>query len=117
MSVDDVLDRIGSEFVATQIPDNVAIPELAEQVVRGKVELTPPQQRMLIELLPYYMPKLSATAIASIDGQTFAEALERCIERSKSPPLLNGSNTIIEHEELVSAITLKKPFPRNYRRF
>jgi hypothetical protein len=34
------------------IPDNISIAELAEQMVRGKVKLTPMQQRMLIELLP-----------------------------------------------------------------
>jgi len=34
--------------------------------------------------------QLSATAIGQFDGQTFAQALERCIERSKGPPLLNG---------------------------
>jgi hypothetical protein len=42
--------------------------------------------------------------------------MKRCIERSKSVPMLNGPKTI-EHEELVSANDLKKPFQRNYRRF
>jgi hypothetical protein len=37
------------------IPDDVSLQELAEQVVRGKVKLSPAQQRMLIELLPFYM--------------------------------------------------------------
>jgi hypothetical protein len=72
---------------AEPIPDDVPLPELAEQVVRGKVRLSPPQLRMLIELLPFYLPKLSATTIATIDGKSFAEALDRCIERSiKGPP-------------------------------
>ena len=30
------------------IPDNIPLPELAEQVVRGKVKLTPAQMRMLV---------------------------------------------------------------------
>src|SRR5262249_30901623 len=50
-----------------------------------------PGLRAAIKAAPYKHPKLSATAIGHFDGQTFAQALERCIERSKSPPpLLNG---------------------------
>ena len=63
--------------------------ELADKVVRGKVKLAQQQLRVLIEMLPYIAPKLSATAIATMDGKTFAEALNRA-KRSKSPPLLNG---------------------------
>jgi hypothetical protein len=47
------------------IPDNVPLQELAEQVVRGKVKLTPPQLRMLIELLLFHLPKLSAVGVGS----------------------------------------------------
>jgi sigma54-dependent transcription regulator len=68
----------------------------------------------LIEMLPYIAPKLSATANVHYDG-SFADQLERAIERSKQPALLNGPKTI-EHEQLVSANTLKKPF-QSYRRF
>ena len=77
--------------------------ELADKVVRGKVKLAQQQLRMLIEMLPYIAPKLSATAIATMDGKTFAEALDRAIERSKS-----GGAT--------SAEVLKKPMSR-LRRF
>jgi hypothetical protein len=95
------------------IPDNIPLMELADRVVRGKIKLSPSQQRMLIEMLPYIAPKLSATAIATMDGKSFAEALDRCIERSKGPTLLNGTAV----EEL-PASELKKPFVRtNYRRF
>ena len=95
------------------IPDDVPLMGLADRVVRGKVKLSPPQQRMLIEMLPYIAPKLSAAAIATLDGKTFAQALERCIERSKSTvPLLNGPVEPLPPSEL------KKPFVRsNYRRF
>jgi hypothetical protein len=33
--------------------------------------------RAAIECLPFENPKLSATAIATMDGKSFAEALER----------------------------------------
>jgi transposase len=58
-----VLDQIEAEELrqrVEQIPDHISLQELAEQVVRGKVKLAPAQQRMLIELFPFYMPKLSA---------------------------------------------------------
>jgi hypothetical protein len=67
--------------------------------------------RAAIECLPFENPKLSATAIVTGDGKTFAEALERCIERSRSPvPLLNGPVEPLPREEL------KRPMSR-YRRF
>jgi hypothetical protein len=47
--------------------------------------------RAAIEAAPYRHPKLSAAAIGHFDGKSFAEALVRCIERSRSPtPSLNG---------------------------
>jgi hypothetical protein len=50
-----VLDQIEAEQrqqMSDAIPDNIPLPELAEHVVRGKVKLTPPQLRMLIECRP-----------------------------------------------------------------
>jgi hypothetical protein len=35
------------------------------------------QQRMLIELLPFYMPKLSAVSVGYMTNNTFAERLDR----------------------------------------
>ena len=46
-----------------------------------------------------------------MDEKSFAAALDRAIERSNGPPRLNG-----KVQEL-SVNELKKPFPRNYRRF
>jgi hypothetical protein len=60
------------------IPDEMTMLELAEAVVRGKIALSPQQQRMLIELLPFHAPKQSTTATINLDQS----ALDRCIERS-----------------------------------
>jgi hypothetical protein len=68
--------------------------------------------RAAIEAAPYRHPKLSAAAIGHFEGKTFAEALDRAIERSKSPPMLNGPVKELPASEM------KKPFVRpNYRRF
>jgi hypothetical protein len=112
MSILDQVSSVQDEV----IPDDIPLMELADRVVRGKLKLSPSQQRMLIEMLPYIAPKLSASAITTMDEKSFAAALDRCIERSKGPPPMLNAPTI-EHEELVSASEMKKPFPRNYRRF
>src|SRR6516164_7179040 len=94
------------------LPVGTTAKEALRMVYRGEIVLSPQQMRAAIESLPYETPKLSATAIATMDGKTFAEALERAIERSKSPPMLNGP------VEELPASELKKPFVRsNYRRF
>jgi hypothetical protein len=66
--------------------------------------------RAAIEAAPYKHPKLSAAAIGHFEGKSFAEALERAIQRSNSPPLLNGPVEQLPAEEL------KGPFTR-LRRF
>jgi hypothetical protein len=109
MSMDGVFAEIAEERLV--VPDDMDLWDIAVAVVRGKLTLSPQQMRVLIEMFPYLRPKLSATAIATMDGKSFAEALERCIERSKSPPpLLNGPTEPLPHSEL------SKPMAR-YRRF
>jgi hypothetical protein len=70
--------------------------------------------RAAIEAAPYRHPKLSVSAVATMNGKSFAEALERAIERSKQP-----TPKMIEHEPL-PASELKRPFSNyrnNYRRY
>jgi hypothetical protein len=88
-----VLDQIEAEQrqqVSDQIPDHIPLAELAEQVVRGKVKLTPPQLRMLIELLPFHLPKLSAIAVGRLTGEDFATRLDRAVEASNRAKLIEG---------------------------
>ena len=82
-----------------------------QSIYRNPMEATPTRMRAAIECLPFENPKLSATAIATMDGKSFAEALDRCIERSRQPvPLLNSPT------EQLPASEMKKPF-QHFRRF
>ena len=95
-----VLDQIEAEqrqsTFCDAIPDNISLAELAEQVVRGKVKLSPPQMRMLIELLPFHLPKLSAIAVGRLTGEDFASRLDRAVEASNRAKLIEGR--VIERE-------------------
>jgi hypothetical protein len=44
----------------------------------------------LIELLPFYMPKLSAVGVGNMTNDTFAEHLDRAIARSEGAKLIEG---------------------------
>jgi hypothetical protein len=94
---------------AGHAPGEVSL-DFLQRIYRSTQQPMSLRMRAAIEALPFEKPKLSATAIAAFDGQTFAEALERCIERSKSPVLLNGP------VEPLPASELKRPMSR-YRRF
>ena len=88
-----VLDQIEAEqrqSASDLIPDDIPIPELAEQVVRGKVKLTAQQMRMLVEILPFYMPKLSSVAVGYFNGEDFAARLERAVNRSQRVMLIEA---------------------------
>ena len=89
-----VLDKIEAEqrqaVCDAPIPDNIPLAELAEQVVRGKVKLSPPQMRMLIELLPFHLPKLSAVAVGRLTGEDFASRLDRAVEASNRAELIEA---------------------------
>jgi|SRR6516165_9741466 len=78
------------------IPDDIPILELAEQVVRGKRKLSREQMRTLIELLPYYAPKLTAIAVGALNGQDFYNRLERAILRSERARLIDGRVVEVE---------------------
>lgn len=78
------------------IPDNIPLIQLADMVVRGKIKLSPPQQRMLIEMLPFVAPKLSAVGYMR-EAETFASRLERAIERSNGAKLIEAK--VIENDD------------------
>jgi len=84
-----------------------------QSIYRDENQSTSMRIRCAVEALPYENPKLSATAITTMNGNTFAEALERAINRSQGPLLLNSPPELPAEE-------LKKPFSNyrnNYRRY
>ena len=82
------------------LPDDISITELAEDVVRGKRKLSQPQMRMLIELLPYYAPKLTAVAVGYLKGQDFYTRLDRAVDRSEKAKMIEGRIINNETEEV-----------------
>ena len=108
----DELDAVLARIDQQEEPTITAL-ELLQLGYRGKIKLTPLQVRCAEAALPCETPKLSATAVATMDGQSFAEALERAVERSQQAtlPRLNGPTPELPASEL------KKSFVRpNYRR-
>jgi hypothetical protein len=69
------------------------------------------RMRAAIEAAPFRHPKLSATAVTRMDGKSFAEQLERAIERSQKP--LPPPKLIEQHP----ASELSGPMSRLVRRF
>ena len=93
------------------VGDEIKALAYLQSIYRNPMEATPTRMRAAIECLPFENPKLSATAIATMDGKSFAEALERAIIRSQQPvPMLNGP------VEPLPTTVASKPMQR-YRRF
>jgi hypothetical protein len=77
------------------VPEGETSLQLLQAIYRDKKQPLNVRVRCAVESLPYENPKLSATAIATMDGKSFAEALERANARSAtvrngSVPMLNG---------------------------
>ena len=68
------------------LPAGTTARQALEMEMRGEIELTPRQHNAAKILIEYQEPRLSAVAVGRMDGTSFAQALERAIMRSKSPP-------------------------------
>jgi hypothetical protein len=100
------------------LPDDVLALPLLQMAYRGKVMLSPQQMRAAIEALPFETPKLTAVATAELNGNSFAELLDRAIdrsERSKRPPPMIDLKPVPTEQQLPAEV-LKKPMSK-LRRF
>ena len=95
--INEVLNRIEAQEMREAIPDHIPLMQIADMVVRGKLKLSQPQMRLLIELLPYHAPKLTAVATTSLDGGSFAALLDKAIERSRAPLKLIEAEPVEQH--------------------
>src|SRR6516225_6486220 len=93
-------------------PEGETSLQLLQTVYRNRKQPLNVRVRCAVEALVHEYPRVSAVAVTSMSGQSFAEALERAIARSQSPPLLNGP------VEPLPPTVASKPFVRsNYRRY
>jgi hypothetical protein len=84
--LEDILDRMEQQSETVALPKGTTARQALEMEMRGEIELTPRQHNAAKILIEYQEPRLSAVAVGHMDGTSFAQALERCIARSKGPP-------------------------------
>jgi hypothetical protein len=109
-AVDEVLARIEQQREPEQERLDITAHEYLKSLYQDPNQPPSLRLRAAVKAIEVETPRISATANVLFDGATFADALERCIARSQSPPLLNGPSSPLPVEEL------KKPMSR-YRRF
>ena len=97
-------------------PEGETSLQLLQTVYRDRKQPLNVRVRCAVEALAHEYPRVSAVAVTSMSGQSFAEALERAIERSKLPaPKMIEAQAV----EPLPASELKRPFANyrnNYRR-
>jgi hypothetical protein len=89
--------------------DAITAHELLQGIYRNEEVPLPVRMRAAIESLPFETPKLTAVASAILDGQTFAELLDKAIERSQRPLKLIEAQPVPTQQ---SAEELKGPMSR-----
>jgi hypothetical protein len=104
-----------TELILEDGPEGETSLKLLQTVYRDGKQPLNVRVRCAVEALVHEYPRVSAVAVTSMSGQSFAEALDRCIARSKAPLALN-SPQVIEHEPTVSPEEMRRPFQR-YRRY
>ena len=85
---------------------------LLQKIYRSPSQPIARRMRAAMAALQHEHPKLTAMAIDSMDGASFAAMLDRAIERSKAPPKL------IEHRatETSPSVSWSGPISRPVRR-
>jgi len=99
-------------------PEGETSLQLLQNVYRNRTQPLNVRVRCAVEALAHEYPRVSAVAVTNMSGKSFAEALDRAIQRSQSPRVINpppalAAPTIVEH----SPEELKGPMARLDRRF
>ena len=111
-----VLDDVGQRAERREVeqgPEGETSLQLMQNVYRDRKQPLAVRVRCAVEAAPYENPRVSPVAVAHMNGNDFASALDRAIERSKKPtPLMLNAPAPPE----LPAEVAKKPF-NNLRRF
>jgi hypothetical protein len=59
------------------LPKSITARQFMQMVMRGEIEPSPKQFNAAKALIEYEEPKLSAVAVGHVDGNSFAQALEK----------------------------------------
>src|SRR6516164_7991958 len=86
-------------------PEGETSLQLLQTVYRDRKQSLNVRVRCAVEALAHEYPRVSAVAVTSMSGQSFAEQLERAITRSNGPLLLNSPPQLPASE-------LKQPMQR-----
>jgi hypothetical protein len=91
--------------------------QLLQAIYRDKKQPLNVRVRCAVEALAHEYPRVSAVQVSHMNGNDFASALERAIQRSKGPLPLPAPKTI-EHNppSVIDRAEMTKPFAR-YRRY
>ena len=82
----DEFDAVLADTEIEEGPEGETSLQLMQNVYRDRKLPLNVRVRCAVEAAPYENPRVSAVAVTSMSGQSFAEALDRAITRSKSPP-------------------------------
>jgi hypothetical protein len=78
-------------------PERVNSLEYLQRIYRDPNQPTPVRMRAAIEALAFENPRMSAVSVGYLDGNTFAERLERAIHASERAKVIEG-RTIADEE-------------------
>jgi hypothetical protein len=77
-------------------PERVNSLEYLQRIYRDPTQPTPLRMRAAIEALAFENPRMSAVSVGYLDGNTFAERLDRAIDRSDRARLIEGRAIEVE---------------------
>jgi|SRR6516164_2486099 hypothetical protein len=103
-----------ANLIPTEIeegPEGETSLQLLQNVYRNRKQPLNVRVRCAVEALVHEYPRVLAVAVTSMSGQSFAEALDRAIARSRGETPALAAPKTIEHD----AQEMKKPMQRFQR--
>ena len=82
-----------TEPVDSEVDEPASALDYLQDVYRGRRVAEHSRMRAAMAALPFESPKLTATAVSSMDGEHFAAMLERAINRSRAPLVIDHRAT------------------------